>query len=90
MSTSTDPRVAFVQSSWHGSIVDRGRTSFVEEIVELGVCLDRVEFSGYQGHLNFHSTSSDLRRREDTRPLLPRDWLWTVGFTVTSSWQRLW
>ncbi|MGA8724493.1 MAG: 6,7-dimethyl-8-ribityllumazine synthase [Acidimicrobiales bacterium] len=44
MSTSTDPRVAFVQSSWHGSIVDRGRTSFVEEIVELGVCLDRVEF----------------------------------------------
>lgn len=44
MSTSRDPRIAFVQSSWHESIVDRCRVAFAEEIAERGVSLDRVDF----------------------------------------------
>ena len=32
-----DLRVAFVQSTWHEEIVDRGRDAFVDEIVALGV-----------------------------------------------------
>lgn len=44
MSTSKGPRIAFVQSSWHESIVDRCRTSFAEEIEGLGESLDRVDF----------------------------------------------
>ena len=38
------PRIAFVQSSWHGAIVDRCRTSFTEEIALLGIPADRVDF----------------------------------------------
>ena len=31
------PRIAFVQSEWHGDIVDRCRDSFLREIARLGV-----------------------------------------------------
>jgi 6,7-dimethyl-8-ribityllumazine synthase len=37
-------RFAFVQSSWHGEIVDQCRESFVEEIARLGVTEDRLDF----------------------------------------------
>jgi 6,7-dimethyl-8-ribityllumazine synthase len=36
-------RIAFVQSTWHESIVDRCRDSFIEEIVRLGVAKDRID-----------------------------------------------
>ncbi len=36
-------RLAFVQSMWHGEIVDRCRDSFVEEMGRLGVGADRVD-----------------------------------------------
>ena len=39
-----DPRIAFVQSCWHEMIVDRCRTSFAEEIEELGIPLSHVDF----------------------------------------------
>ena len=35
-------RIAFVQSTWHESIVDRCRDSFIEEIARLGVAEDRI------------------------------------------------
>jgi 6,7-dimethyl-8-ribityllumazine synthase len=38
------PRIAFVQSSWHEAIVDRCRASFAEEVAELGIAPDRVDF----------------------------------------------
>lgn len=44
MITPTDPRIAFVQSCWHETIVDRCRASFAEEIVELGIPLSHVDF----------------------------------------------
>jgi 6,7-dimethyl-8-ribityllumazine synthase len=36
-------RVAFVQSSWHESLVERCRASFVRELSELGIPERRVE-----------------------------------------------
>ncbi len=36
-------RIAFVQSTWHESIVDRCRDSFIEEIARLGVARDRID-----------------------------------------------
>lgn len=37
------PRIAFVQSTWHESIVDRCRDSFIAEIAGLGVAEDRID-----------------------------------------------
>jgi len=47
-SQSTPPglenrRLAFVQSSWHESLVERCRNSFVHELSELGISEGRVE-----------------------------------------------
>ena len=36
-------RIAFVQSTWHESIVDRCRDSFIEEIARLGVAEDSID-----------------------------------------------
>ncbi len=36
-------RIAFVQSEWHGAMVDRCRDAFLEEIVHLGFDAGRVE-----------------------------------------------
>ncbi|MHB8234867.1 MAG: 6,7-dimethyl-8-ribityllumazine synthase [Solirubrobacteraceae bacterium] len=36
-------RVAFIQSSWHESLVERCRSSFVHELSELGIPEQRVE-----------------------------------------------
>jgi 6,7-dimethyl-8-ribityllumazine synthase len=44
MCTPADQRIAFVQSTWHETIVDRCRQSFADEIAELGVPRDRVDF----------------------------------------------
>jgi 6,7-dimethyl-8-ribityllumazine synthase len=44
MITPRDPRIGFVQSCWHEAIVDRCRTSFAEEIEELGIPLSHVDF----------------------------------------------
>lgn len=40
----SEPRIAFIQSSWHDTIVDRCRASFCEEVQALGTPLDRVDF----------------------------------------------
>jgi 6,7-dimethyl-8-ribityllumazine synthase len=44
MGPPTISRIAFVQASWHQQIVDRCRVSFLEEIQELGISPDRVDF----------------------------------------------
>ena len=44
MSDPTDQRIAFVQSNWHESIVDRCRISFTEEVAQLGVARDQVDY----------------------------------------------
>jgi 6,7-dimethyl-8-ribityllumazine synthase len=44
MSMPRDPRIAFVQSSWHETIVDRCRASFAEEVAGLGVPVTHVDF----------------------------------------------
>jgi 6,7-dimethyl-8-ribityllumazine synthase len=36
-------RVAFVQSTWHGEIVDRCRDSFIDEIATLGVAREQID-----------------------------------------------
>jgi 6,7-dimethyl-8-ribityllumazine synthase len=38
-----DLRIAFVQASWHHDIVDRARTGFLGEIVELGYRVENVD-----------------------------------------------
>ena len=38
-----DPRIAFVQSEWHGDIVDGCRDSFLHEIGRLGIPTERVD-----------------------------------------------
>jgi 6,7-dimethyl-8-ribityllumazine synthase len=45
----TGGRVAFVQSSWHGEIVDIARDSFVAEIGELGIAKDAIDFFSVTG-----------------------------------------
>lgn len=42
-SSGRETRVAFVQSSWHESLVERCRTSFIGELSELGIAENRVE-----------------------------------------------
>ncbi len=44
MVSSGDIRIAFVQSCWHESIVDRCRASFAQEIAELGISPARVDY----------------------------------------------
>jgi 6,7-dimethyl-8-ribityllumazine synthase len=44
MSTLTDQRVAFVQSTWHEGIVDRCRVAFTDEIGRLGLSEEQVDF----------------------------------------------
>ena len=41
--TSTSHRIAFIQSSWHKDIVDRGRQSFVEHMQSRGTPSDAIE-----------------------------------------------
>jgi 6,7-dimethyl-8-ribityllumazine synthase len=41
--TTTENRIAFVQSCWHKDIVDECRKAFVAEIVRLGVPQDRID-----------------------------------------------
>lgn len=36
-------RIAFIQSSWHSGIVDRGRASFIAEMAALGFAEDRID-----------------------------------------------
>ncbi len=36
-------RIAFVQSCWHKDLVDRTRSSFIEEIGQLGIAEERVD-----------------------------------------------
>jgi len=42
-STGGPERIAFVQSEWHGAIVDRCRDAFLHELGGLGVRADRVD-----------------------------------------------
>ncbi|MGO9343512.1 MAG: 6,7-dimethyl-8-ribityllumazine synthase [Acidimicrobiales bacterium] len=49
MTGPEDPRIAFVQSSWHESIVDRCRESFAEEVALLGIPLVHVDFFRVSG-----------------------------------------
>jgi 6,7-dimethyl-8-ribityllumazine synthase len=44
MSPPLGQRIAFVQSTWHQAIVDRCRASFADEMVELGIPGDLVDF----------------------------------------------
>lgn len=44
MDVVSGSRIAFVQATWHESIVDRCRAAFAEEIEDLGVPLDQVDF----------------------------------------------
>jgi 6,7-dimethyl-8-ribityllumazine synthase len=44
MNEPRDPRIAFVQSSWHEAVVDRCRASFAEESAELGLAPGHVDF----------------------------------------------
>ncbi len=44
MSTLTGQRIAFVQSTWHEEIVDRCRVAFTDEIVQLGLSAEQVDF----------------------------------------------
>jgi 6,7-dimethyl-8-ribityllumazine synthase len=36
-------RIAFIQSTWHQDIVDRGRNAFLAELATLGIAQDRVD-----------------------------------------------
>jgi 6,7-dimethyl-8-ribityllumazine synthase len=38
-----DRRLAFVQSTWHESIVERCRTSFIEEVAAFGIEQDQID-----------------------------------------------
>ena len=42
-------RLAFVQSTWHEDIVDRGRDSFLEEIAILGVAREQIDLFSVPG-----------------------------------------
>lgn len=45
----TPGRIAFVQSEWHGDLVDRCRQAFLTEIAELGVDPGQVDVFGVPG-----------------------------------------
>jgi 6,7-dimethyl-8-ribityllumazine synthase len=40
---SNDLRLAFVQATWHESIVERCRTSFIEEVAAFGIEQDQID-----------------------------------------------
>ncbi|QOW00977.1 6,7-dimethyl-8-ribityllumazine synthase [Rhodococcus sp. D-6] len=42
--TDITGRIAFVQATWHRTIVDQARTGFTEEITRLGVSQDTLDF----------------------------------------------
>lgn len=42
-SNRNDRRVAFVQSTWHESVVERCRTSFIEELATFGIDEDQID-----------------------------------------------
>ncbi len=44
MTTSNSTRIAFIQSGWHGEIVDRCREGFVAEIARLGFSESQIDF----------------------------------------------
>jgi 6,7-dimethyl-8-ribityllumazine synthase len=62
MSTPAEQRIAFVQSTWHESIVDRCRASFAEEVAELGVPRDQVDFFKVPGSFELPLHSKRLAR----------------------------
>lgn len=41
---STSTRVAFIQSSWHSTIVDQARIAFTTELSKRGVSSDQIDF----------------------------------------------
>jgi 6,7-dimethyl-8-ribityllumazine synthase len=63
MTTLTDERVAFVQSTWHEAIVDRCRVSFTEEIANLGIAGEQLDFFKVPGafELPLHARRLALR-----------------------------
>jgi 6,7-dimethyl-8-ribityllumazine synthase len=62
MNASGDSRIAFVQSSWHDTIVDRCRTSFAEEAAELGLAPGRVDFYRVPGSFELPLHAKRLAR----------------------------
>src|SRR6266849_8283955 len=65
MLNPADQRIAFVQSTWHEAIVDRCRRSFAEEVAELGVPRDLVDFYKVPGsfELPLHAKQLALTER---------------------------
>ncbi len=43
MTTLTDQRIAFVQSSWHEAMMDRCLASFAEEVAHLGLSIEHLD-----------------------------------------------
>src|ERR1700730_588903 len=62
MSTPIDARIAFVQSCWHESIVDRCRASFAEEVAELGMPPGYVDFYKVPGSFELPLHAKRLAR----------------------------
>jgi 6,7-dimethyl-8-ribityllumazine synthase len=62
MNASGDSRIAFVQSSWHDTIVDRCRASFAEETAELGLAPGRVDFYRVPGSFELPLHAKRLAR----------------------------
>ncbi len=62
MNTSRDSRIAFVQSSWHETIVDRCRASFTEETANLGLAPGHVDFYKVPGSFELPLHTKRLAR----------------------------
>ena len=76
MCTPTGQRIAFVQSTWHETIVDRCRHSFADEIAELGVPRDHVRL--LQGSRVVRTSAPRQTPRVD-RAVRSRRCRWTCG-----------
>ncbi len=65
MCTPAGQRIAFVQSGWHEAIVDRCRHSFDDEMAELGVPRDHLDFYKVPGafELPLHAKRLALTER---------------------------
>ena len=62
MNAPKDSRIAFVQSSWHETIVDRCRASFADETTGLGLAPGHVDFYKVPGSFELPLHAKRLAR----------------------------
>ena len=68
--TNAKQCIAFIQACWHKDIVDQGRISFTNTLIDYGLDENQIDVSKYQAVLRSHYKPSYWHKIATIRSLL--------------------